>query len=198
MAVPPSVLWYAPWEATATPSVVTGWLPPKTTQVPFPRTPPPAQKVLESTSIVRSGMSTCAGYCVICAIQLTLIAGNVVLDRPCWVGTVLARYRDRVVLRLVQDVNLVLVAKEHLTLAQDRQAVSPLTIWALIPIESETDWNPNGCAAEGAWVCRCSCWLLSDSGEAAMSWREARKGRRARRVSALIDILKAFRAVGVK
>jgi hypothetical protein len=37
--------------STATPSYVTGWLPPKTTQLPFATEKPPAQNVLEDTDM---------------------------------------------------------------------------------------------------------------------------------------------------
>lgn len=52
--------------------------------------------------------------------RLTLLSVDVVLDGPCWVGAILAVNGGRVVLRLVENVDLVHGAKEHLVCNQRR------------------------------------------------------------------------------
>lgn len=85
------------------------------TQVPLPRTLPPAQKVLEYTSIVRSEVQDVSKICTrITGSSLTLVRLNVILGGPCGMSAVHAVDGDRVVFSLVNDIDLLVITQEHL------------------------------------------------------------------------------------
>lgn len=92
------------------------WLPPKMTQVPLPRTLPPAQKVFEYTSRVRSKIQAVGNiYTRLNGSLLTFIRLNVILGGPCGMGAICAVNGDRVVFCLVNDIDLLVITQEHLT-----------------------------------------------------------------------------------
>lgn len=86
------------------------------TQVPLPRTLPPAQKVFEYTSRVRSEVQAVSNiYTCMNGSLLTFVRLNVILGGPCGMGAVRAVNGDRVVFCLVNDIDLLVITQEHLT-----------------------------------------------------------------------------------
>ena len=91
----------------------------------------------------------------------TCVGSDVILDSPCWVDTVKPVDGDRVVLRLVEDVNLVGIPKEHLRIslipteetpipAVDQGGETETWMCVRLTICAETPASPTDSKASGA------------------------------------------------